>query len=786
MDRGNLLQALWLSPAAMALLFDAILSNSDAAALTASCRERGGTAFADKECTSHQRVDLHPSSTAAAQIRRLEDMELASSLLNVRFFRRDQRYLDHPDHHQQPVAGSDEVFRCTSCPLPRPIQLVLAVAPQFRSRCLELINAPRSSRSYGDAVALGGPCDAHALLGKAHSAPSSPRSAVAHAAWFFPPPQWRLIPEPRPSCLLKAIQGTLFPLPQYQPSPCRLPRPTSLHQVLGLGPSSEAIEAKLGTPPHSLRVTRHHPEAFFIHFDFPAHRDRAIALGRLVVNDSAFILQPWRELDHGSIERHDLHVRVVIEKMPLHLWSIEGAEQVFVKDVIMDRLDSRTYAKEDTRLFSCWVWCQSLDRIPSDHAFIVFRGGAGRVKEMHGFSPPRRQIAALPEGIRFNAIIHIDLVEDWTVRSSEEAVPCPAIQLYSWFEGLYDGDVPAGNRRQIPGSCRDAFTLAPRRDDTGDDDDLQCRPGRNSGTARAQPPRIDATPSGLGGSCHRSRTPSSHHRWAASLPHLLASDVPLLPPPLLPLDGPLPQRLVDLLAPVPMLVSSPVHAPAPAPPASPVTPSGQRSTSSEDPLAELIASERLSDIDWSPQDFDPMALELDAFCTKVAPPRCCSRLPPPAAGPALDRSAPHRSGPSRLVSLCRTDVATHSDATDGILQSLFAQPPASVLGASPPLSSPIAKEKPAATPRRSARQAGRASSTPVAQRATIRLAKELAVIKPGDQHADVAASALVQRFKEPLSDVDIDGLAVLTRIDRDALLRVAAQASASRAATQVH
>lgn len=85
------------------------------------------------------------------------------------------------------------------------------------------------------------------------------------------------------------------------------------------------------------------------HFDFPTHRDRAVALGRLVVNGAAFLLQPWREADHGSIATFTLHVRVVIERMPLHLWSIEGAEQVLGKDVIVDRLDSRTYAKEDTK-----------------------------------------------------------------------------------------------------------------------------------------------------------------------------------------------------------------------------------------------------------------------------------------------------------------------------------------------------------------------------------------------------------------------------------------------------
>ncbi|KAM0826959.1 hypothetical protein ACQ4PT_068512 [Festuca glaucescens] len=52
----------------------------------------------------------------------------------------------------------------------------------------------------------------------------------------------------------------------------------------------QALEKELRLPPHQLRVTRHHPEAFFVLFDIPSHRDRAIALGRLHVDGSTFLL----------------------------------------------------------------------------------------------------------------------------------------------------------------------------------------------------------------------------------------------------------------------------------------------------------------------------------------------------------------------------------------------------------------------------------------------------------------------------------------------------------------
>jgi hypothetical protein len=56
------------------------------------------------------------------------------------------------------------------------------------------------------------------------------------------------------------------------------------------------------------------------------------------------------------------------------------------------------------------------------------------------------------------------------------------------------------------------------------------------------------------------------------------------------------------------------------------------------------------------------------------------------------------------------------------------------------------------------------------------------VISGDGRRVEEAAAGLVERFKEPLSEVDIDGLAILTRVDRDAVHRAAQQAVAGRAA----
>ncbi|XP_010233448.1 proline-rich receptor-like protein kinase PERK2 [Brachypodium distachyon] len=295
-------------------------------------------------------------------------------------------------------------------------------------------------------------------------------------------------------------------------------------------------------------------------------------------------------------------------------------------------------------------------------------------------------------------------------------------------------------------------------------------------------------------------------------PPTASVQAPLLslpPPPPLPATGPLPPRMF-----APAVITPPPPPPAPVEvtpmPVAPASPTGSSSASSEDLLAELMASEQFEDLCWPLRGMDPMAAEFDTYCTKVvasplsfptssdvAPvsekPGLGSagtfspsplRLPSPAGGgraPATNDAPIHASTDMIVPDLAAPDDVA---ATDGVIRALFAVPPSSLLGASPPPRPQPAKELSAATPRHSAHQAGKPSSTPVAQRATIRLAKELAVIDADDPRPDTAAAALLQRFKEPLSTVDVDGLAVLTRIDRDALHRAAGQASTTSAASQ--
>ncbi|KAE8813000.1 D-3-phosphoglycerate dehydrogenase, chloroplastic [Hordeum vulgare] len=217
----------------------------------------------------------------------------------------------------------------------------------------------------------------------------------------------------------------------------------------------KALEAQLSVPVHSLRVTAHHPEHFFVTFTQPAHQVNAVRRGSIRVDGACFNISPWHEHDLATFDSLLLHVRVVIEKVSMHFWSVEGAEEILGRRVRVDRLDSRTLERGHTKTFACWVWARDIADIPTSHTLGVLPRGAGRVEEMEGFSPPDKRVAPPPASSEYAMPIHVDRVEDWTPpspRSShsvqsglpssgsdDDDSPFPMVAPASWTMGVEDG-----------------------------------------------------------------------------------------------------------------------------------------------------------------------------------------------------------------------------------------------------------------------------------------------------------------------------------------------------------
>lgn len=173
--------------------------------------------------------------------------------------------------------------------------------------------------------------------------------------------------------------------------------------------------------------------------------------------------------------------------------------------------------------------------IPTRHTHWKLPQGAGRVEEMEGFSPPDRRVAPPLGAERYDLLIHVDRVEDWSPRSprsshsAQSGLPSsdsdhddelPQIFTDTWMMHVEDGQPKEPHRRVrrapvVDTGCGGLPRGGPRRDH-----DDQGGGGRNSwkdtllGRRHGSSSKAgdDGTTSNIR---QRSRSPQ-HHRPASS------------------------------------------------------------------------------------------------------------------------------------------------------------------------------------------------------------------------------------------------------------------------------
>uniref|UniRef100_A0A8I6YY45 Uncharacterized protein n=1 Tax=Hordeum vulgare subsp. vulgare TaxID=112509 RepID=A0A8I6YY45_HORVV len=437
----------------------------------------------------------------------------------------------------------------------------------------------------------------------------------------------------------------------------------------------------------------------------------------------------------------------------MHFWSVEGAEEILGRRVRVDRLDSRTLERGHTKTFACWVWTDDVGNIPTQHYLGILPRGAGRVKEMVGFSPPDRRVAPPPATAEYSMLIHVDRVEDWTppspcsshsersgLPSSDsdgDAAPFPTVAPASWTMGTEDGQNGGKRKHQARApvasvGCRGMARSSREQDGDGDGDPR----GENTAPGRTFFSAVAAL-----------RQSPHNHRLHGSADALQRQDAGHGTPP------------------------ADAAARGGSRSGGNITHSGAVDGMAADvqAAADAVLAEPLHFDEGSLLEAAGEALQLDAFSPTLSYYGHFNRATPSSARTMEVQLGAVTSRVSQLELV---------EASGSKEPSLFREcrPP---LLAAPPTRRfvPPPKRRVQATPtRHSARQAANTSTVPVAQRASLRLVKELGLLGPKEKMTEDVAKALIRRFDEPLSDSDIAVIAKLTRLDGEALTAMARMA----------
>ena len=87
-------------------------------------------------------------------------------------------------------------------------------------------------------------------------------------------------------------------------------------------------------------------------FKVPPEKDHAIGKGSIDIRGSNFPINPWRSAREGSEHTWWYHVKVTMENVPFEAWNADSVRLILGNAYILDRLDSRTLARDSTNFLT--------------------------------------------------------------------------------------------------------------------------------------------------------------------------------------------------------------------------------------------------------------------------------------------------------------------------------------------------------------------------------------------------------------------------------------------------
>lgn len=228
----------------------------------------------------------------------------------------------------------------------------------------------------------------------------------------------------------------------------------------------EALDVQFGV--RDVKVVPHYPKDFFALFDYQHHRDKVTAAGRFRHNGLDIHFANWRLDAHSDVVRADYHVHLCIEGIPLSAWCDSVAAQVLGPNTFVHYFDIATLRREAASSFKLWAWSANPSAIPKVLQVTI----APRVATGAGGAPSS---ATGHGGIRRRAIIHLDLLEDYTPDAAGNIPRRPRTDPpFTWRYGVVDGESRVRDRQEPLPRRRDDEDRH-RRDDDHDRDDRRGR-----------------------------------------------------------------------------------------------------------------------------------------------------------------------------------------------------------------------------------------------------------------------------------------------------------------------
>jgi hypothetical protein len=215
----------------------------------------------------------------------------------------------------------------------------------------------------------------------------------------------------------------------------------------------------LSIPLWTITVSAHKPENFFIRFDYPDQRNMAIQAHSLQVGSTVYLIQPWRLEGYTRQANWYYRVKICVERLHLHVWTVEGVRQLLGDVCVFDHIESESesFTRERTEIFSFYTWMFNPDFLlrPKTDTLLSKRAGWSDVSS--GPPPVAAPLPSLSAGWEVVILVHLDHYYDW--------LPQPNRWLSSSANGLPDssGSSSGGHHPVFHSFCWTAGVAITRR-----------------------------------------------------------------------------------------------------------------------------------------------------------------------------------------------------------------------------------------------------------------------------------------------------------------------------------
>ncbi|TKW08333.1 hypothetical protein SEVIR_6G022232v4 [Setaria viridis] len=163
-------------------------------------------------------------------------------------------------------------------------------------------------------------------------------------------------------------------------------------------------------------------------------------------------LHTWRSLTHALSFPIFYRVRLCLDGIPAHAWTLEIVERVVSHKCALQCIVTNLIQPADSRHIELWAWTADPSEIPKKVwlAFTHKLTDRSSAFSVSAEPPPE----SWQQGARYEVFIHVPQLEDYTAaaRNLHEAVDNPASitpvrRRYEWRYGLVNGALPDARSR---------------------------------------------------------------------------------------------------------------------------------------------------------------------------------------------------------------------------------------------------------------------------------------------------------------------------------------------------